>query len=487
MTTFRRAFVWASVGQYLTIGVNFAVTLVLARLLAPAEFGVAAVGGAILGLAEAVRDLAGGTFLIGERDLSHGKIRSTATVNFLVTLVIAAALLAFRSPLVHYFEMPALGPYLSIVVVGYMFGPLLYPQQALMSREMAFDRLAFISFAQAVATGVVAVTLALAGFRANSFAWAGVAATVLGTLMCLAIRKDISIFRPSLSEWRRVVGFGVYSSTTAVLGRLAEAVPLLIFGRLLGAAELAIGHRSVLLCLFPERLILAAVGMVALPELSRQSREGGDLKRAYLLGLSSITAVHWPAMVMLALLADPIVRLMLGHQWLAAIPLVRIISPALMFAVPLMLQFAILVAANSVQVLPRLLTLQTLVMAGTLFATAPYGLHAAALGMLVAMPINGAMSLLAVGSRIGLSLKDIIAALQRSAVVTAAAAVPPLAISLAFPAEMPLGFAVAAGAIGGVTWLIAMFATGHPLWPEIVKAGSAILRLPIFRRQDSSR
>ena len=148
---------------------------------------------------------------------------------------------------------------------------------------------------------------------------------------------------------------------------------------------------------------------------------------------------------------------------------------------------AILVAANGVQVLPRLLTLQTIVMAGTLFATAPYGLHAAALGMLVALPINGAISLLAVGSRIGLSLKDIIAALQRSAVVTAAAAVPPLAISLAFPAEMPLGVAVAAGAIGGVTWLIAMFATGHPLWPEIVKAGSAILRLPIFRRQDSSR
>ena len=273
MINIRRAIAWAFFGQYFTIAINFVATMLLARLLTPAEFGVSALGGAILGLAEAIRELAGGTFLISERDLTHGKIRSTTTINFMVMFVVVAILVALAEPLSRFFEMPALAHYLFIAVFGYMLGTLLYPQQALMSREMMFDRLAIVSLAQTSVGAAVAITLALAGFQANSFAWAGVASAVSGTLMCSAIRGDLSIFRPSFSHWRSVVGFGAYSSTTAILGRLAETVPLLIFGRLLSASELAIGHRAVLLCMFPERLIMAVVGMVALPELSRRMRE----------------------------------------------------------------------------------------------------------------------------------------------------------------------------------------------------------------------
>jgi O-antigen/teichoic acid export membrane protein len=455
-------------------------------LLTPAEFGVAALGGAVLGIAEAIRELAGGTFLIGAHDLTHGKIRSTTTVNFMVTLVVVAILFLFAEPLARFFGMPALAQYLSIAVLGYLLGSLLYPQQALMSREMAFNRLAVVSIAQALIGATVAIILAAAGFRANSFAWASVASAIAGTLICFAIGSDLSIYRPSLSHWRNVVSFGVYSSTTAILGRLAETVPLLIFGRLLGASELAIGHRAVLLCLVPEKLILAVVGSVALPELSRQSRDGGDLKKAYLTALSNISALHWPAMIMLALLALPVVTLVLGQQWTGVVPLVRILSPALMFTAPIMLQFAILIAAGGVRILPRLLVLQTIVTTVALLITARYGLHAAALSMLVAMPINAGMSLFAVRSMIGFHLGELIAALQRSAVVTLATAIGPLVLWLAFPVNMPIAAAVAAVALGGAGWIVGLFTTGHPLWSELIRAATALFRLPFFRRPHSS-
>jgi O-antigen/teichoic acid export membrane protein len=485
MSSIRSAIVWASVGQYVNIAINFLATLLLARLLTPAEFGISSLGVAVLGIAEAIRELAGGTFLIRESDLTQGKIRSTTTVNILVTIVVAAMLVLLAGPLARFFEMPALARFLSIAVLGYMFGPLLYPQQALISREMAFDRLAIVNCASASVAAAVAIILAIAGFRANSFAWAGVASSLSATLICFAIRGDLSIYRPSLSHWRDVVGFGVYSSTTAILGRLAEAVPLLIFGRLLSASELAIGHRAVLLCLFPERLLLAAVGTVALPELSRQSREGGDLKGAYLAALSNITVVYWPVMVMLALLAQPVVALVLGRQWLGAVPLVRILSPALMLAVPIVLQFSILVAASGVQILPRLLMLQTIVTTTALSLTAGYGLRAAALSMLVAMPMNAGMSVLAVRSRIEFRWSELIAPLLRSAVGTSAAAVGPIVVSLAFPVDIPLAAAVAAVALGVAGWIIGLSATGHSLWNELVRAAIALFQLPFFRRQRS--
>lgn len=482
MISIRRAIVWASVGQYLTIAINFLATMLLARLLTPAEFGVSALGGAVLGIAEAIRELAGGTFLIGERDLTLEKIRSTTTVNFMVMSVVVALLVMLAEPLARFFEMPALTPYLYIAVFGHMLGTLLYPQQALMSREMTFGRLAIVGIAQTLVWVAVAVTLALAGFKANSFAWAGVASALSGTLMCFAIRGDLSIFRPSLSHWRSVVGFGAYSSMTAILGKLAEAVPLLIFGKLLSASELAIGYRALLLCLFPERLILSVVGSVALPEFSRRSRDGDDLKGAYLTALSNISAVHWPAMVMLAALAQPVVALVLGQQWVGVVPLVRVLSPAAMLAVPIMLQFAILVAAGGVRILPRLVILQTIVTTAALSLTAGYGLRAAALSALVFVPLNAGMSLFAVGSRIGLRPGELIAAFLRSAVVTSAAAIGPIGFWLAYPVDMPLAAAVAAAALGGAGWVIGLFATGHLLWNELIRAATAFFRLPFFRR-----
>lgn len=485
MSSIRRAIVWASAGQYLNIVINFTATLLLARLLTPAEFGVSALGGAIIGIAEAVRELAGGTFLIRESDLTHAKIRSTTTVNFLVTVAVGAALFLIAEPLAAIFEMPALAPYLRIAVLGFALGTLLYPQQALLSREMAFNRLAVINCAAAFVGAVVAVVLAMAGFKANSFAWASVASAGAGTLLYFVILRNLSIYKPSLSHWRGVLSFGVYSSATAILGRLAEAVPLLIFGKLLTAAELAIGHRAVLLCLFPERLLLAAVGTVALPELSRQSRAGGSLDDAYIKALSIITAVYWPAMVMLALLAQPVVALVLGSQWLEVVPLVRILAPALMLAVPIVLQFPILVAADGVRLLPRLLTLQTLVTATVLALTARYGLQAAALGMLVAMPVNAGLSLLAVHRRVHFTGRALARVVLQSAAITLLAGLGPGVIALTVPGHMPLSAAIAAAALGGAGWFIGLALTGHHLMAEMRQVIAIVSALPFFRKQKS--
>ena len=71
-------------------------------------------------------------------------------------------------------------------------------------------------------------------------------------------------------------------------------------------------------------------------------RQGNDLKRAYLQALSHITVVHWPALLLLAVLAQPIVMVLMGQQWTQIVPLVQIISIACLFWFPMVLTPAIL-------------------------------------------------------------------------------------------------------------------------------------------------
>lgn len=473
----RRGIVWASTGQYLTLAVNFSATLLLARVLIPFEFGVAALGIALIGLAEALREIAGGTYLIREPELDEDKIRTTATLNFLLSLALAAGILLIAEPAAWFFAAPGLASYLHIAVVGFMVGPLLYPQQALLSRSMAFKRLALVNVVGALGGAATAIAFGLAGYGSNSFAWGGVASAVIGTVAVLFVGRGPSMYRPTVSRWRDVLSFGLLSSTTAVVGRLAEALPLLIFGRLLGASELAIGHRAVLLCLMPERLISAVAGHVALPELARLSRDGGDLGRAFLMALGNITALHWPALGVLAVLAEPAVMVLLGGQWLAAAPLVQVLSLAFVAGTPLILQYPVLVAAGGIRLLPPLLAFQAMVTTCALALTAGHGLSAAALGMLVAMPISAGASLLTIRLRVGFAARELAGALVRSAAVTAVSVAGPLILSLWRGGFSDLGTIALAVFLAGFGWLIALRASGHPLWSEIVRATAAVVAL----------
>jgi O-antigen/teichoic acid export membrane protein len=483
----RQAIVWTSASQFLNMAIGFSATLVMVRLLTPAEYGVCALGWAILAVAEAVRELASGAYLIRERELTTDKVQSTTTVNLLLTLVVVTSLLFLAAPLASFYMTPALTQFLWVAVIGYALGALLYPQQALMSRDLAFNWLSIVGFAMTAVGAFASIMLALMQFSSLSFAWAGVASMITGTLLCFGIRGDLTIYKPSIRQWRSVVGFGIYNGATAVLGKIGEAVPLLIFGKLLSAAEVAIGSRAVIICLFLERMIFGPVLAVALPEFSRQVRGGQDLKPAYLSALSHITAVHWPAMILLAMLAQPIVVLVLGHQWQDVIPLVRILSPALMFATPIGLQYAVLSAANGVHLLPHLLALQFIVLAAALAITAGYGLQAAALSMFVVMPLNAGISLLFVRSTIPFRWLELIAALARSITVTLITAVGPLALVLfAWTNGTPAVVVATGAAIGAAGWCLALYATAHPLGGELIRAAAGLTRVTPLRNLRST-
>ena len=478
MVNLRHAIVWASAGNYLTIAISFASVLVMARLLTPAEFGVVPLAAGIMSIAEAIREVAGTAYLVREQDLTRDKVRSTTTLSALVTVVVTALILLTAEPLAEFFAMPMLAPYLKIAVFGYMLGPFIHPQIALFTRELQLNRVAIINVCMACISAVVAILLASQGFGALCYAWAAVVVAIATAFLCLALGGDASIYRPSLKHWRGVLSFGAYSSLTAICGKINETLPIIILGKFLSVEALAIGQRAIVLTLLPERIILAAVGAVTLPELSRRAREGEDLKAPYLTAFSYISVVQWPAMTLMALLAEPIVLLLLGGQWMDAAPLVRILCPAFMLTVPVALQYPTMVAVGAIHRLPRLLVLQTLVLAAVILVSAPFGLHAAAWSMYIALPIFVGLSLFTVQKEVGFRWRDLWVTAGKNAIVTIASAAVPLGIAIA-SASSHMSYLSAALAVvfSAAGWLLGLYVLGHPFWDEVLRTISAVSRL----------
>jgi len=453
--------------------------LIMARLLTPRDFGISVLGGAVLAIAEAVRALGGGSYLIQKTELTAENIRATFTVSLCVTIGLAALLLLLCARLTLFYAMPDLGRYLPVAALGYLTGPFVYTAMALMSREMAFGAIARIGLVSAAVNAGIGVWLAARGFGYMSLAWAGTASSFAALILYVRAMGDLSIFRPSLRGCREVVAFGAYDGATALLWQLGELVPYFILGRLLDATSVGLAQRAVTLCLFPERVILAGVGAVALPAFSQRMRESGDLKSGYLRATELITAALWPALTGLALLAAPVVAVLLGQRWAEIVPLIRIISVALLFSFPTCLQYPVLVAAGSIRLMPPVVAVQSAVSIGMLTIAARHGLHAAALSLLLVVPLNGLSALLLARFATAFHAVEMARALGASFVCTVLAAAGPAMAVLHWGTglNMPLPAAILAGLLSLAGWAVGLMLTRHPLAREI-----GVLRQALGRR-----
>jgi O-antigen/teichoic acid export membrane protein len=479
MAGIRRALLLATADRYIAMAINMAVVVILARLLNPAEYGLSVLGSAMLAIADAIRDFGGTSYLVQQKELTIEKIRTTFTITLLLTLALASALAAMAAPIAAFYSTPGLEHYLYLIALGFMLGPVVSPLYALLRRDMAFGQIAFVNIFSALVQATAVVVLATLGFSFMSFAYASLVSGTAAMLLCLYFRPDFSIFRPSLSQWRASVGFARFNTAAAVLGAVWEFFPYLVFGRLLGADAVGLYSRAAMICNLPERLLLAGVSPVALPALADRAREGDDLKGYYLGAVTFITALQWPALTFLGLLAYPLVMILLGPQWTSVVPLVQIMATAMLVGLPATFTNATLIAAGGVRDTLRL-SLIVLTVCSTLVTVAAFqSLTAVALSMLVALPFQAFFSTYFIRRHLKFRWSELGQAVQSSAVVAALCALGPLTVLTGaggIHAHLSLPWAMVAAILHAAGWLAGLWVTCHPLMAELQRAGVIVGR-----------
>jgi O-antigen/teichoic acid export membrane protein len=478
MAELRRALLFASSGRYVVMGINLASATVLARLLTPSEFGISVLGASLLSMAEAIRELGSVAYLVQQKNITQGKIRTVFTISLIVTLMMAIGLLKLSGTFARFYGVPELARYINIIALGYAIAPFAHPIYAVLSRDMQFGKLAMLDTLTVLVNAMASVILVLQGFSYIGLAWATVISGATWTLLGLCVKRDFSVYRPSLAEWRSVLAFGAWGSATAVLYRSSESLFWLILGKILDARAVGLCQRAVLLAQFPERVILAGVGAVALPAFSDRARQGRALKEAYLGALEHITAVQWPALILLVIMADPIVSLLFGSQWLEAIPLVQIFAVTQMLNFPTALNYPIQVAVGAIRHTAPLALAQTVISLVVLTFAARYGMRAVALSTFLTVPFNVGLSVLVVREHIPFPWREFAGAIMKSVVVAGMSAAGPLIV---IASRGTLGHSVppiaVAIALAGLGWLAGLRLTRHPLFHEVRSVVELIVRL----------
>jgi O-antigen/teichoic acid export membrane protein len=470
MNAVRTAVILMTLQRYLVMVMNFATLAVVSRLLRPDEIGVAVVGSSVAVIVMAVREYATTGYLVQKKDLTDHDVRAAFSVLALVTGV-AAAGLALAAPWVAaVYGKPLLQTYLQVVALAALLEAAAMPILSLLQREMAFRKVAIITSFQVFTGSLGTIALAFMGAGAMSYAWGWLSGAACSTVLAFTFWRDFSVFRPVLRGWRAMLVFGGYSGTNQVLYRIYEMGPSLVLGRFVSMDAVGLYNRSMAICQLPDKVFLSGVVAVSVAAFSAKAREEHCLKEPYLRAMSYVTALQWPALLVLALLAYPIVQLLLGSQWTAAAPVIQILALAWAISFSFEINYPVLVALGRMRDVFLRGLIAWPVSAAILAAGAAFSLHAMAFSFFLALAFQAVLSLRIVRERLSLSWRDFFGALGKSAVVTAFAGAGPLAvIALAgFNFQLSIMEGVAAGAVAGLGWLTGIWLTDHPLRQEIV-------------------
>jgi O-antigen/teichoic acid export membrane protein len=228
-------------------------------------------------------------------------------------------------------------------------------------------------------------------------------------------------------------------------------------------------NRAHFISTVPPKLLMVGIVPVALPGFAAEARSGRDLKAPLLNALSYLAVFLWPALITLALLAHPAVMILLGDQWLGAVPIVQILSIAAMASLPLPLAFPVLSAVGQVKKSAQVGLFVVPVTAAILAIAAPFGLVAVASSFFLIIPFQAWLILRMMKQHIPFQWRELFAALSKSASVALIGAAPAAAIIVAkgFSFELSIPAAIGIGLLTIPSWLAGTWFTAHPAWHEI--------------------
>lgn len=474
----RRALLFASAERYICLALNFAAIALVSRLLTPTEVGTSAIGLALITIAIALREFAACGFLVQGAEVNQDDVRTAFTIQFIMTFALASLIVLSADSFADFYGEPRLADFVRIVSLGLVAETFSAPTLSLLRRALEFGTLAIINILALCVNSSVTIVLALAGFGFMSVGWAWLASALTTVLLTLTMRPNLQTFRFSLASWRRAVAFGSYNGAMTTLARVFETLPQLVLGRVLSLQTVGLYNRSVTVAGIPDKFIFAGVFNVAFPALAAEFRSGRSLKDPLLQAFRLIVVFHWPAMIAIAVLADPIVRLILGEQWGEVVLPVQIMALASLALFPVVLAQPLLMAVGAMRdaFLINLIVLP--ISALVLCGASSFGIVAMAASQFLIIPFQAYISLRYVRRHVHFEWLEMVAALRDSAAVTCFMVLPILLlfVVIGFRLDLSFGTAALAACLSAAGWLLGVRVTRHPIGDEIRRVAAAVER-----------
>lgn len=324
--------------------VNFLVTIVLARLLSPAEIGIYSITAVLTAIAHIFRDFGVGSYLQREKELTPEKVRAAIGVLLTSSWAIALTLFIASPYAAAYYRQPGIESIMQVLALGFVFIPFGSVTHALLTREFRAKEQAMVNIAGTAAFASSSIILASLGYSYMSMAWANLINIVVTVIAYIPFRPKHAPWLPSFRGWRKVMNFGTGAILGNSVGAINNALPDMVLGKLGGAHDVGIMSRAMSTTNIFIQVAGPTVHYAVLPYLAQRHHAGESLRDPLSRAVSYLTVCAWPAIFVTAVFAHEIVLFLYGAKWLEAVPIIQIVCITVALGIPFNFNVAALMA-----------------------------------------------------------------------------------------------------------------------------------------------
>jgi O-antigen/teichoic acid export membrane protein len=410
---------WIIAWRVATRNIGLVSTLILVRLLQPADFGLVALATGIINTIDAVSSIGVQDALVRAPDLDRDMYDTGFGLSVVRGLLTALVIAVIAWPLGAFFGDGRL----TVVMLALAVGSLI----------TAFENIGIIDFRRDVAfrkefdmqlwSRVVSAATTIAVAVIWRSYWALVAGILTYRLVRLLQSYVMSPYRPRVAfgAWRRIIGFSMWTWASTMLAQIQGPSESMVIGRMLGTMQVGVYAVGLELGLLPTTELVEPLGRALFSGFASLHNASQGLAKMFQGAVGTGLMLVLPAGVGISLVADPMVRLSLGEQWLAAVPVVQILAIGATTTIFIHAAATLIVAIGRPKVTFWFSVAATVVKLTALLLLVPrFGVTGAAVAWVGSSLVNALMLLGYALPHAGVSVKQVLACVIRPAIATLA-------------------------------------------------------------------
>lgn len=301
---------------------TWAITLVVIRILQPADYGLMAIAGMLIGFAALFRELGLYTALVQKKDLNRQQIEQTFGFLIVSNSTIFIAVFALAPVLAAFFNDMRLADITRVLAIQFPLAAFGVVQDAMLSRRMDFKRKSFVNLATALGNGFVTLGFALHGEGVWALVYGNLAGSVIRPIGLVMAARYWCRPRFSHTGMRELLRFGSFVTADKLIWFTYSQADVFIIGKMLGKEVLGFYSVAMELATLPMRKVSELLNQVGLAAYSSVQDDMPTLRSHYCKAIRILSVLAFPIFWGISSIAPDLISVVLGTRWEpAALPL----------------------------------------------------------------------------------------------------------------------------------------------------------------------
>lgn len=317
--------VWTFTQQFGNQLIGFVVSLVLARVLLPAEFGLIGMIIVVIAVGNVLLDGGLTKSIIRDPDCDQEDYSTVFFFHLIASLLIYLVIFLLAPFIADFYEQPVLVLITRVYSLTIIITSFSVVQMARLTKVMDFKTQAIIAIPASIIGGIVGVWMAYTGYGVWSLVWSSLITSIVSTVQLWIYSDWLPSFNFSRKKFLRHFNFGYKLTLSDLLNRIFNNIFIIVIGKYFSAGQVGFYTRAETMKQLPIVNITSALNKVTFPLFVSIQDDETRLKRVYKKLMLMVMFVTAPVLIFLAVLAEPIFVFLFTNKWTPAVPYFQIL------------------------------------------------------------------------------------------------------------------------------------------------------------------